>query len=132
LIKRHSLQQLTKLDSNLQVCQCSPSSLKKRINFPDEAANVFTLDNTPPVLEFRGNLPDNVNSNTQTFSWTSSEYANFKCYIDSDSQPFSCGDKGSWTLSELIDGQHTFRVFGTDRYGNQGPAIQHTWNIGTM
>ena len=84
------------------------------------------------MLNFTGTLPDNVNNNNQKFSWTSSEYAQFTCFIDSETQPFPCGSgkRGSWTSSELLDGSHTFRVFGTDTYGNQGPVIQHTWDIG--
>ncbi len=94
--------------------------------------NFLPLDNTAPVLRFSGRLPDNVNNNKQKFSWISSEYAKFSCYIDSETQPIPCGrgNRGSWTSSELLDGPHTFRVFGTDAYGNQGPVIQHAWDIG--
>ena len=94
--------------------------------------NVLSVDTISPVLNFTGTLPDNVNNNNQKFSWTSSEYAQFTCFIDSETQHFPCGSgkRGSWTSSELLDGSHTFRVFGTDTYGNQGPVIQHTWDIG--
>ena len=91
------------------------------------------LDNTAPVLKFTGDLPDNINNNKQRFTWSSSEYARFNCYIDTEDQPIKCGSgrRGSWTSNELADGQHTFRVRGTDEYGNEGSVIQHTWDIGT-
>lgn len=93
----------------------------------------LSLDNVGPALKFTGKLPDDVmNKNQQTFSWTSSEYAKFTCYIDSDTNSVPCGNskKGSWTSNELDDGPHRFTVLGTDPHGNQGPPIQHTWDIG--
>ena len=73
-----------------------------------------------------------MNKNKQRFTWTSSEYAKFRCFIDSETQSEPCGsgNGGSWTSNELNDGEHTFGVFGTDEHGNQGPVIRHTWNIG--
>ncbi|XP_028410633.1 uncharacterized protein LOC114533322 [Dendronephthya gigantea] len=106
----------------------------------DEVGNVaprlshsWDIDNVAPILRFTGELPNNVNKNKQRFSWTSSEYARFRCFIDSEVQSESCGsgNGGSWTSNELTDGEHTFGVFGTDEHGNQGPVIRHTWKIDT-
>ena len=67
-----------------------------------------------------------------TFSWSSSETANFTCGIDNSFNLVDCGHGlyGQWTGKNIPDGEHVFIVSGTDKFGNQGPYAQHRFTVG--
>ena len=47
---------------------------------------------------------------------------------------FDCGEglDSLWKIYDLQDGLHRFFVIATDKFGNTGSTIEHTWTIGEL
>lgn len=85
-----------------------------------EASFTFTVDTTPPVVQFVPK-PDPVTANrTPSLGFAASEPSEFECSLDgAAAQPCASPYK---VASPLADGGHTLRVQGTDQAGNEGEA----------
>ncbi|MFN7134896.1 MAG: cell envelope biogenesis protein OmpA, partial [Myxococcales bacterium] len=95
------------------------------------ATATFVVDTTAPSTTILSGPPAIATVTTATFSFVSSEArSTFKCRLGAD--PFaSCTSPHSVTVSQ--DGQHTFEVTASDRYGNEDltPA-KFTWTVDAL
>jgi photosystem II stability/assembly factor-like uncharacterized protein len=85
-----------------------------------------TVDTTPPAVVFEA-VPLEVTSRAYTrFAFSASEEGcTFACRLDlADFQP--CTSPTEFTVTE---GEHTFEVRPTDRYGNTGEAALFAWEL---
>jgi hypothetical protein len=90
----------------------------------------WTVDTTAPVVTIDSFNPSaSLTDNTQaTAAFSANEMATFQCRLDG--QPFA-GCASPFTVSNLLDGQHTFTVFATDTAGNQSAMKSHAWTVKT-
>lgn len=99
-------------------------------NSATSAPRTITVDNTPPETTILSGPSGTVNSNSATFTFSSSESgSSMTCEIDGQ-EIEDC--TSPLTLSNLFDGSHTFEVVATDAAGNidPTPAIR-TWTVNT-
>jgi Bacterial Ig domain/Calcineurin-like phosphoesterase len=97
-------------------------------NSTTSASRIITVDNTPPDVTIDSGPSGTVNTNSATFTFSSTETGvSFECYLDS-LEIEDCLSPQSYT--DLFDGSHTFRVIAGDMAGN--PALaSRTWIIDT-
>lgn len=93
------------------------------------SANVIVCDATPPTTTITSGPNGLTNSNSASFAFTANESATFQCSLDG-ATPSACTSPRTYT--NLSDGNHSFRVFGTDSAGNvENPGPQRTWTVDT-
>lgn len=94
---------------------------------PTPATRSWTTDTTPPTVAIEGDKPGNpTNSQSVTFTFTSSEPSTVECELDGvTSTP--CASPKAYP-GPIADGQHTFVVRATDAAGNAADA-SHTWEV---
>jgi Bacterial Ig domain/Calcineurin-like phosphoesterase len=98
-------------------------------NIATSAGHVVTVDNTPPDATIDSGPSGTVNSNSATFTFSSSESSSYICLID-DEEIEDCASPQ--TFNNLTDGSHTFQVIATDLAGNNDPTpATRTWTIDT-
>src|SRR4029077_11917195 len=86
---------------------------------------VVQVDGTPPQLDVSGPASPSASADaTLTFSANEPVIA-FECSLDGGAFA-SCANPATYT--NLRNGDHTFRVRGTDRAGNVATG-SHTWTI---
>jgi Bacterial Ig domain/Calcineurin-like phosphoesterase len=96
-------------------------------NSTTSTASVVTVDNTAPDATIDSGPSGTVNSDSATFTFSSSEPASYICFLD-DEEIEDCGSPQ--TFSNLIDGSHTFQVTATDSAGNNDPTpATRTWIV---
>ncbi len=90
---------------------------------------IVTVDNTAPNATIDSGPSGTINSDSATFTFSSSEPASYICFLD-DMEIEDCSSPQ--TFNNLINGSHTFQVTATDSAGNNDPtpAIQ-TWTVDT-
>lgn len=93
---------------------------------------VLNTDTTAPTITLLEPLPTTTKSPTWTFTWTSSELANFSCAVNTLANPVDCGFglNGRFTTQPLTDGLHRFYLLGEDAIGNTARVITHRWVVG--
>jgi uncharacterized delta-60 repeat protein len=99
---------------------------------PTPATYNFTVDTTPPVVTIDTGPSAPTNDSTPTFTFSANEFIPlWQCRVDS--APFgTCGPvNGTHTTAELTDGDHTFRVLGTDPAGNSH-QVARTFTVDTV
>jgi len=87
-------------------------------------------DTTPPETTITSGPSGTVDSDSATFTFTSSEAGStFVCQLDAeDAEP--CTSPGTYT--GLADGEHTFSVRATDPAGNTDPtSAARAWTVDT-
>ena len=89
-------------------------------------------DTTSPKLTLLEPLPNKTEQPTWTFTWTSTEIANFTCAVGSLANKKDCGFglNGRFTTDPLADGRHKFYLLGKDELGNSARFVRHTWTVG--
>ena len=84
-------------------------------------------------MEFIPNQPEISDADT-TFLWKtiSNKPAEFECALDdvNKMQPCGKGARGSWTGSDIPDGDHTLYVRAKDSFGDYGKTKTHKWKVG--
>jgi len=91
------------------------------------AARNVTVDNTAPNTTIDSGPSGIVNTDSATFTFSSSESASYICYID-DEEIEDCSSPQ--TFNNLINGSHTFQVTATDSAGNNDPSpATQTWIV---
>ena len=92
--------------------------------------HIFVLDSEGPDITFGDEATNTQNS--PTFSWSSSEPAQFKCRMGNSFNEVDCGNgmKGTWTGNQIPDGPHTFIVYGVDEMNNRGPVAELRFKVG--
>ena len=78
---------------------------------------------------------DSMSTSTNSsprFSWTSDEFARFKCGIEGVGTFKDCGSgtSGTWTGTNVPDGKRTFLVRARDLYENQNDPYRFPFEIG--
>ena len=89
-----------------------------------------TADTTPPDTTISSGPKGLTNSDSATLAFASSEQDSvFKCALDGAS-PEECTSPKTYT--DLVDGEHTFRVAASDEAGNEDPepAVRR-WTVDT-
>lgn len=91
----------------------------------------FSVDQTPPIISVNGDFYNNIvtNDNTNAFFFSSSESVQYFCELD-DAGYSECSDSAN--VSGLIDGDHTFKVYGMDSSGLQSNIVSITWTVDTI
>jgi hypothetical protein len=87
----------------------------------------WTIDTTGPSVTFTSTPASLTNSTTASFGFTVSGATTTTCQLDGGS-PNTCTT--SFSVTGLMQGQHTFTVRGTDSAGNTG-SQSFTWVIDT-
>ena len=99
-------------------------------NASTSAGVVVTLDNTPPNTTIDTGPEGIVNSDSATFTFSSSESALLTCQIDGEEVIEDCSSPQTFT--DLFEGDHTFVVTATDTAGNTDPTpATRTWTVDT-
>jgi hypothetical protein len=100
------------------------------LNATTSAGRVVTVDNIAPETTLNSGPEGSVNSNSATFTFSSSETASLTCQLDGQDVIEDCSSPQSFT--DLYDGLHTFMVTATDTAGNTDstPAAR-TWTVDT-
>ena len=98
---------------------------------PSPATRAWTVDAVgPPVSIATGPTnPSNVTTPQFTFSSTDAT-ATFECRVDGVTAFATCATP--FTSGALTDGTRTFRVRGTDAFGNVGADATFTWVVDTV
>ena len=95
--------------------------------------NFRFLDKDKPEIEFLPNQPT-VSDADITLLWktTSPKSAQFECALDNvrDMQPCGEGITGSWTGTDIPNGDHTLYVRAKDSFGDYGQIKTHSWRVG--
>jgi len=89
------------------------------------ASRSFDLDRTPPTIALQG-PGGTVGSGNVSFSFSPSESAVLQCSLD-DEVTAGCISPRSYT--NLGDGQHLFKVRGTDPAGNVGEFAERSFRV---
>jgi Bacterial Ig domain/Calcineurin-like phosphoesterase len=99
------------------------------LNSTTSAGRIVMLDNTPPDTTIDSGPEGVVNSNSATFTFSSSDMASHLCRIDGEEIE---GCASPQTFNNLFDGSHMFEVIATDLAGNTDPtpAIR-SWTVDT-
>lgn len=91
--------------------------------------------NTAPALTFTGGPSGDTSSTTANFTFTSPEAATFACSDAAGSGSNACttstATSGTQDFSGLSQGSHTFKVTGTDAFGN-ALTITRLWFVDTV
>lgn len=90
------------------------------------------LDKKGPGLSITSSNPVKTNNKQQTFRWTSTEPAIFKCTLNGRAVDCGQGTNGQFTTPTLPDGQHTFQVNAVDNLGNKGTPQTVRWTTGEI
>ena len=100
------------------------------LNATTSAGVAVTVDNTPPDTTIDSGPEGTVNSDSATFTFSSSESALLTCQIDGEEVIEDCSSPQTFT--DLYDGTHTFVVTATDTAGNSDPTpATRTWTVDT-
>ncbi len=100
------------------------------LNATTSAGRVVTVDNTAPETILNSGPEGTVNSNSATFTFSSSESALLTCQLDGEEIIEDCSSPQ--TITGLYDGTHTFVVAATDTAGNTDPTpASRTWTVNT-
>jgi hypothetical protein len=99
---------------------------------PPVHGQAYTFDRTPPpapTLTSTPPDPQSASDTAATFAWTDSEPGvTYLCSIDGGAYT-ACTSPKSYSVNNLQQGQHTFRVIAVDAVGNQSAATSYTWTI---
>lgn len=90
------------------------------------ATHEWSVDTTVPEVQLVSKPGDPSPSAIARLAWTSEPGASFKCRLD-DGEWAECVSPK--TYSALPDGSHTFEIRGSDRVGNAGSAVAHSWTV---
>lgn len=92
----------------------------------------YFLDTTPPTGFVVTGPPRRTNKPEATFSWRTSEDADFECYLNNQVNSTKCGEgtNGFVTTQPLEDGKHNFSVVATDDLGNKAHVVNASWTVG--
>ncbi len=96
---------------------------------PDE--HTWTIDTTAPETMIVSTPPEPSSGVSAAFTYASDESdSTFRCRLD-DGAIVDCPAAGQ-TYSNLLDGVHTFRVWATDKAGNQDSSPDtHSFTVNT-
>ncbi|MEI7672727.1 MAG: chitobiase/beta-hexosaminidase C-terminal domain-containing protein, partial [Deltaproteobacteria bacterium] len=84
----------------------------------------FTVDNTPPVVNFIVKPNVFTSLNTANFTFSTNEASTYLYKIDGNTVTSS-------TFNGLSDGTHTFEVVAIDAVENQSSPLAYTWTVDT-
>ncbi|HJR79383.1 MAG TPA: DNRLRE domain-containing protein [Anaerolineales bacterium] len=99
------------------------------LNATASTGRVVTVDNTAPDTTIDSGPAGVVNSNSATFTFSSSEVGPILCRIDGEDIE---GCASPQTFDNLFDGSHTFEVVATDVAGNTDPTpSSRIWAVDT-
>ena len=99
------------------------------LNATTSAGRVVILDNTAPDTTIESGPESVANSDSATFTFSSSEAGPMLCRIDGEDIE---GCASPQTFNDLFDGSHTFEVIATDIAGNSDPSpATRTWVVDT-
>ncbi len=96
----------------------------------------FTIDTDAPATTFTTTAEALSNDTTPTFAWTSeaTDVESYECQLSrpgsSEPSPWETCTSGD-PLTDLADGDWTFKVRATDTAGNTGEAVSHDFTIDT-
>ena len=97
---------------------------------PSPATRTWTVDAVGPPVTITSTPANPSNDTTPTFAFTSTDAtATFQCQIDNVVAFTAC--TSPWTGPTTPAGGRTFRVRGTDAFGNVGAAATFAWTIDT-
>jgi hypothetical protein len=100
------------------------------LNATTSAGVAVAVDNTPPDTTIDSGPEGTVNSDSATFTFSSSEAALLTCQIDGEEVIEDCSSPQ--TFNNLYNGTHTFVVTATDTAGNSDPTpATRTWTVDT-
>ena len=88
-------------------------------NATTSVARTVSVDNTPPNTTITSGPSGTVNSNSATFTFSSTEPASFLCTLDGEEIE---GCASPQTFTNLSGGSHLFQVTATDLAGNNDPT----------
>jgi len=105
-----------------------------KIKSDDQVGNISTttefswmIDLTEPQITVVSGPPDIASSTTANFQFDSSEdYISYVCRLDTNSWQ-TCS--ASTTAADLIEGEHSLEIKGTDQAGNTGSSTLATWRV---
>ncbi|MGK2877925.1 MAG: hypothetical protein ACSLFF_05055, partial [Solirubrobacterales bacterium] len=91
------------------------------------AANfTISIDTTGPVTTINSGPSGLQSSRTAMFTFSANEAATFYCSLDS-APATACSSGVSY--SSLVDGPHTFAVYGIDSSSNQGATVTRNFSV---
>ena len=95
----------------------------------------YFLDKEKPEIEFLPNQPTLSDADiTLLWKTTSQKSAQFECALDdvSDMRPCGEGTTGSWTGTDIPNGDRILYVRAKDSFGAYGQIKTHSWKVGTF
>ena len=97
-----------------------------------KATHIFTIDVTPPVASITRKPGEFSSLNSYRFYFSCNEYCTFECQFfghdeDGNMETFPCNSRRYTTPTLSHDKKYTFAVTATDRVGNIGQQVNHTW-----
>lgn len=105
----------------------------------DAASNVgpavhddVTIDRTGPTVTINSGPSGPTASTTATFGFTTEAGATLECSLDSTTSWGPCDSATSHTVTNLSQGDHTFRVRATDAADNTGSPASRPWTVDTV
>ena len=115
---------LSEGDHTFQVIGTDPA-----LNVSLPASHTWTVDTTPPIVSLTSTPASPTNSTTATISFTSNEGdTSFDCWLDGSSAVTCTSPQ---VYNSLSEGEHTFKVNGTDSALNVSGPASHTWTVDT-
>lgn len=85
----------------------------------------WTVDNKKPTVTINTGPPNPDTKTTATFTFSSDDpSATFTCQLDANAAAACTSSK---TYSGIGVGAHTFKVYATDKAGNQSSTVTWTW-----
>lgn len=93
----------------------------------EPASYSWTVDKTPPVLDWVRVPLDLSDSDSATFEFQSEENSKFECRLDNGKFK-ACSSPATVKVAEGI---HHFYVRATDKLGNRSDAISYLWRVDT-
>ena len=99
-------------------------------NASPAVTQTWQVDTIPPQFPWFGATPQQQTSSTSAFfTWATDSGATYSCTLDTEA--VACGAEGSYSVSGLAPGQHTFAVTASDLAGNTSGPDSYTWTIDT-
>ncbi len=96
---------------------------------PSPATRTWIVDGVGPVVTINTKPTNPSNDTTPQFTFTADETATFECRIDGVTAFTACATP--FESPALADGGRTFRVRGTDAFGNVGADATFAWVVDT-
>lgn len=84
-------------------------------------------------MKFTDNANPLSKKPSEIFTWSSNEFARFKCQVD-DEDETDCGQGkvGQYNTPFLPDGDHVFKITPIDQVGNRGKTLEREWIKGKV